>query len=630
MEKANFHLTRIFKFVVSALLLVILVITAVNFISRLRKHTKNPQLPDRILQQKIEKKEEIEHFEVKGGKGNFQFKADRNYIGTDNLFHLEGNVELVFLRKAEGEDVFLYGDEIIYDKDLNNFFLQGKAKVKCKDLHINASSLHYDKKKEVIKSDKSVEFFSDKITGSAQEMKYSFRKEKIYLKKDVNLKLNLDLNTPFPLLLQGDKLDYGRREKQGILEGNVQLFHGKSRAVADELKFFLFPSGQQIEKLDLKGNVRASLISEEKGNTSYQEQASFVLYNEKREIKADEIIIIGFQDLPKIHKIGAGGNCSFTFFSLSGSFTWIQGEALEFVISEKGKLRRFAALKNASITEQGQEEESRRVIKGYSFLVDGRKNVLIVEGKDGLKARVLSEDYEISAGDIKISLDNNDLEANKDVKVILSQQKRGKKPSSLFSKDTPVFIMAEEMRYFDAEKRFYFTGDIKAWQEKRKFITEKLSLFRETGKVFCTGKVESVFSYRPKDKDEVESLKISAGKMDYDPDKNLIVYRDKSSLQVKDIDLQAQSLFVYLNRENGELEEITGQGGVIITQNQNEGIGEDVRYDINEEIIVLVGRPVFRDKNRGKTEGDKLTFYIADGKIAVENKDKERSVTIIK
>jgi len=630
MPKVKFHLVGISKFVVSILLLVTLVITTVNVISRARKRTKIPRSQDVVLKQKIEKKEKIEHFEVKGGEGNFQFSADRNYIGTDNHFHLEGNVELVFLKKAEGQDIFLYGDEIIYDKDLNNFFLQGKAKVKFKDLCINASSLFYNKKKEIIENDKNVEFFSDKMSGSAQEMKYFFRREKIELRKNINLKLKLDLNTPFPLILQGNKLDYERKRKQGVLEGDVRLFHGESRAVADELKFSLFPSGEYIEKLDLKGNVRASLISEEKDNSSYQKQAPLVLYNEKREIRADEIIIIWFKDLQKIHKIGARGNCSFKFFSSSGSFTWIQAEALEFVVSKNGKLRRFDSFGNASITEQKEEEESRRVIKGYSIFVKEGENVLIAKGKDKLKARILYEDYEISAGDIKINLDNNDLDASKDVKVILNQQMKEKKPSSLFSKDTPVFIISKEMRYFDAEKRFYFTGDIKAWQENRKFISSELSLFRETGKLFCAGKVESVFPYRPKDRNEVESLKISAEKMDYNPDKNLIVYRDKNSLRVKDIDLQAKSLFVYLNREDGELKEITGRGAVVITQNQNEGRGEEVRYDANREMMILTGKPVFMDRNRGRTEGDKLTFYIADGKIAVENKDRERSVTVIK
>ena len=48
------------------------------------------------------------------------------------------------------------------------------------------------------------------------------------------------------------------------------------------------------------------------------------------------------------------------------------------------------------------------------------------------------------------------------------------------------------------------------------------------------------------------------------------------------------------------------------------------------ETIVLLGNPVLLDKNKGKIEGDKLTFFIADDRIKVENQGQERSITVIK
>ena len=43
-----------------------------------------------------------------------------------------------------------------------------------------------------------------------------------------------------------------------------------------------------------------------------------------------------------------------------------------------------------------------------------------------------------------------------------------------------------------------------------------------------------------------------------------------------------------------------------------------------------MGNPVLIDKDRGITRGDKLTFCLADDRILVENKARERSATVIK
>ena len=106
--------------------------------------------------------------------------------------------------------------------------------------------------------------------------------------------------------------------------------------------------------------------------------------------------------------------------------------------------------------------------------------------------------------------------------------------------------------------------------------------------------------------------------------------KNKGNLRVKTISLDAQSISVRLGEEKEEMKRIIAKGKVVIKQGQNEGRGKEANYDIIEEKIILSGKPVFIDKNRGQTGGDKLTFYISDGRIIIENKGRERSVTVIK
>ncbi|GAH44765.1 unnamed protein product, partial [marine sediment metagenome] len=75
-----------------------------------------PQVPlktDDLTQQKIEKKDKIVHIEIKGGEESVRFKADKHYVGEDKNYHAEGNVEIIFLKKREGKDVFIYGNEVV-------------------------------------------------------------------------------------------------------------------------------------------------------------------------------------------------------------------------------------------------------------------------------------------------------------------------------------------------------------------------------------------------------------------------------------------------------------------------------------------------------------------------------------
>ena len=185
------------------------------------------------------------------------------------------------------------------------------------------------------------------------------------------------------------------------------------------------------------------------------------------------------------------------------------------------------------------------------------------------------------------------------------------------------------MRFSEEEKRFFFMENIKIWQEDDVLRAGEIMLNAETRKILCIREVKATVPYKPKDKDE-ERVEISSDIMVFKPEANLVSYRENASLSVKDIRLRARSISVYLKEEKGEMKKVVAQGNVIIEQSLREGRGEEANFDVDEEIIVLSGNPVLIEKDKGITRGDKLTFYMADGRIAVENKDRERSKTVIK
>jgi len=615
MKKIKFSWAKGIRFSIAAFFLVVLAVILENFITQSRRQPEISVKSEEITQQKIEKREKVEYLEVEGEEGKIQLRADKYYVGEDGLYHVEGSVEVVFPKRREGKDILLFGDEVIHDKEGNHLLASGKARIEHKDLVVESVSLHYEKEQELFRSDEGISFSSDRSSGRAQRMTYSLKEEKIVLEEKIHLEMKQNQESSLPLIVEANKFEYSRKTKRGTLEGDVRLFHGKSEAYAKFLSFELSSDEEQFKTLFLRGNARASLVEEE-------------TENERREIEAEEITLKAFPDIPEIHEIQAKVDCTYRLFSSSDEFTEIHSESMKFVLNRDGELEEFHAVKNTRMVNQEESSEEQQILTGEEMFLEGKANILHVKGKGKFGVKVKSSLSEIFAKEVDVSLNDNNLEAKGGVKVVLKAQDK-EDSVGFFSKKQPVFITAREMRFSEEEKRFFFMENVKIWQEDDVLRAGEIMLNAETRKILCIQGVKATVPYKPKDKEE-ERVEISSDVMVFKPEENIVSYRENASLGVKDIKLRAQSISVCLKEEKGEMKKIVAQGNVIIEQNLREGRGEEASYDVEEEIIILLGNPVLIEKDKGLTRGDKLTFYIADGRIAVENKDRERSVTVIK
>jgi lipopolysaccharide transport protein LptA len=630
MGSVKFQARHFFKLISISLLLVVLAAIAISFVTRSKKQVKVPQLSKEIEERKIDKKEKTELIEFEGEKVNFLGKADRHHIGEDSLYHLEGNVEITFFDRSEGEDILLRGEEIIHDQQWTHFWLKGRATIEFKDLTIESSILEYDAEKAIFWSDEGVRFSSRTLNGAAQKARYILEERKVVLDGDVHLELKLSQEMNQPLWIDTEHFEYFLGKGQGQAEGSVELTHGESRASAGLIRFALSASREQIKTLFLKEEVKISLQDEFRKTEPFSDQEAFTLYGDRCEINAEEIFIKGFIDLPQIQRLEASGGCSFRFLSDSGSFTQIEGEQLEFVLSQMGRLKELSVRGDVMIAEEDKERGQQRFVDGQTLQIQGDINILNVEGKDAQKARIRSRDSEIAARHIRLFLKNNNLEAKEDTMVVIYPRKTSQQAIGFFSKETHVFITADDMRYSEDNKRFVFSGKVKLWQTKEMVTAQELHMDVDRGSISAHGGIQSVLPYRPKGKQEEEKISIKAGGMEYDAEKNLIHYLDKVELKTESIILKAQTLLIALEQDGGEMASIVAQKDVVLLQGRYEGRGEEARFDLKDEVITVVGNPILIDEDQGKTEGSKLTFYMADGRIVIENKDRERSETVIK
>lgn len=627
-EKIRIQWIKLWRFLTAIAFFSCLTVISVNLITRTRQQPKIGQDSQDAAQEILEQKEQIEFFEARGQKGNLKIRADKHYMGEDEQYHLEGNVEIVFFEKSEGEDIFLYGDEVVYNKEGTKFKFVDRSTVRFKDLKLDVSYLGYDSEKQIFRSDYPVHFTSEKLSGSGKRVAYSLKERALTLDQDIHIELLSDLSPSFPIVLEGDSFSFMKRGKKGSLKGNVRITHGGSWATSDSVAFKLTANGENIRTMLFKGNVRASLEGNAADSSSESDKEAMHLYGDKREIQADEVLIQAFLDLPKIRKISADDNCVFEFKAVSGELTQIKGKLIEFRLDRDGELVRFFADRQAEITEMDEAGEVQRSIQGNDITLEGGKSSLVIRGKDAVRARVSTVDSDIIADLIRILRKNNNMDASGDVKVIFSTQAEGDPAVGFFSEKKPVFITTQQLRYFDQEKRFNFSGGNKVWQDKDILVADVINIHKDTGKVVAEGHISSTFPYVSKEKEG--HVAITAEAMSFDPERNIVHYQGENTLKVENVLLKARSVFIHLGEEDNDIKRITAVEDVVITQEQYQGQGQRAVFDMKGETIILTGKPVLIAEDQGRTTGTKLTFFIADGKIVVENKGRERSVTVIK
>jgi lipopolysaccharide export system protein LptA len=480
MKKEKISHARFFKYLIAVFLLSVLVVIALNFLSHSKKRTKIMPSKGELVKQRVEHKENVLYFEDKRGKPSRKVKVDRYYIGEDGWYHMEGNVEISFLKSVEGENVNFSADEIIHNEEATQFRLAGNSIIKFKDLIIRSSLFEYEAETDTVKSNRGVVFYSEEISGSARIVNFKVKKEKLVLSKDVKLELSMDTKSDIPLIVSGNKLDYSHKRRGGFIEGEVVLDYGKSQIKADSMDFNFFHDKENINTIFLEGNVFLSLISEEE-LPELGDNDSLMSAAEKREIEAGEIFIKNYKDAFQINKMEAKGNCRFLNISASGSSTEILAESLVCNFKQDGVLSRFDAKKKVKMTEQKKNKKGRRIIQGDYLFIEGGKTHLKIRGEDVSKAIVQSKDYRVTAGEIDIVFDNNNVIAKDGISVILYPEEDQHNSFGFFSKEQPVFIIAGEMRYIDEQQCFYFKENIKIWQGNDTLKASKLNLFKNTG-----------------------------------------------------------------------------------------------------------------------------------------------------
>ena len=618
-------LARVIRFIVALGLLVVVAVILWYFLSHRRPRSVVPPKKEGIPAKKVERQEGIEHFDFKGDRV-IRARAERHYAGDDGRYYLEGNVEVRDLGKGEGEEIVLFGQKVSYDKDWAGVFLEGKAKLQYKGLTVESSAFSYLKTEETLTTDRGAAFSTSKISGKAKKMAYSFREGSLRLEGEVELELCEEAETGAPFVVRGDIVTFLRSRRRGQVEGNASFSFDQSWGRADSLRFELTPDEQRARSFSLKGNVQATLVGQQEPSPGVLKPAQ-----QEREISADEVDIRAFKDKHQIQKVEARDRCILKSSTPEGRTTEVRSARMRMIFDRREVLRELSAWSAARLVERGPTSELERSISGEEILISTKGKTWKIKAPEGGEARVDSPDSDVTAKSLVLSPRKEILDAAGGVKVIVKLRPEEAETVGFFSSKQPVFGSAEKMRYEKRLDRLQLEEAVRMWQGKEVLFADRLTVLKKTGEIMAEGNVRASFSRLPKEeKAAEEKIEIGGAKLSFSPPQNLLTFEQDCWLKSIDVALNSDRIAVLLREKTAEILQIDAKGKVTITEKLRKGKGERALYDLEEETFVLTGNPTIIDKEKGVIEGEKLTFRLGEGRIQVENKDRERSTTVIK
>ena len=605
----------------------IILLSALLLVILLRNRPVRPAGPtaSEVPAKKVDEKIRLHYVEFRGDKAKVEFTADRTFIGPDDKYHMVGNVQIIDHGRTGGQKIVISGQEVVYDADRTLYEFRGPVEVLYRDATVRTNGLTYHRLKETFQADRPLEISSPRLRGRAAGLTFDLKTGLLRLLGGVVFEVSTSDTGP-PLVVRAPTFIFKHGDRQGRLEGGVSLGHGRSRGVCQKLDFNLFAQTDNLSLVYLRGEARLELRGEFQGLRAASDSSGFARLGEDQNIRAEEIKLRAFLDQALLHSYESKGRSSFEFVSAKGLRTRFEAESLDFIFDQAGGLREFRSFVGARMTQQ--EEGQTRTVQGDSAVLQGGSDWLQVRAKPGGQTRATMGKTEILAEALNFGLEREDMEASA-AKVVLAERS-GRSAGGFFNQEQPVFVTAGRMRYTRAEKRFVFMDNVRMWQSKKMLLAGQLSLWEETGRASGEAGVHILFPHQPAGAQAEQKVEISALRFSSLPEENLMVFEGEARLRQEKAEIRAGTIRVHLRPETQEAERLTAEEEVVIVQGAREGRGKHADYSLEADEIVLTGNPRLLEKNRGQIEGYKLTFHLADDTIAVENKGRERSVTLIK
>ncbi|MCX7973973.1 MAG: LPS export ABC transporter periplasmic protein LptC [Candidatus Aminicenantes bacterium] len=581
---------------------------------RLTSLTPSPP-PSRAENLLIEQQIGLKFIEFRGDRGRIEIKAQRHLAMKEGQYRLEGDVLIHDFGRRQGPEAWISCQQAQYDQEWSQVILSGEVKMRRQGLELEAEKLFYYREAEFIEAQGEVKIKFKKISGQADKLVYFLKEEKLQLSQDVKIEVKTSDPPQAPLMMEGQFFTLARGKSWGRLEGQVRFRQGSNFGEANWIEFLLSEDEQYLRHLEMGDQIKGQIKIDSVDTL----------------LKASSLKIRPFYNSNRIHALEAKGNCLMEIIRDKEKISFV-GENLSVVFDRWGGLREIKSEDQASWLRKdlnsGVEQEARAELINFFA---GKEHLLIKSPKEK-KAYLSQPGAKISATEMTLNVGTQDLEAQQAVQFIISpEQKEFERRNWLLSTDKPIFGYSE-IFYFSLEKNWLLLEkEARLWQESLSLQANQIILCPDSRELEATDQVKMIVVRREEKRfSQPQQVIMTSPKLKYWPAENCLIFEGPAEMKWADFQVKAQALEIDFKGESAEIEEVKTKGEVNVVKGMTKASAQRGYYDWEKDVLILEGRPVLEDPEKGVIRGDKLTFNLAEGRILVENQGRERSISIIK
>ncbi len=275
------------------------------------------------------------------------------------------------------------------------------------------------------------------------------------------------------------------------------------------------------------------------------------------------------------------------------------------------------------ITQQGdfKYNEGDRNALAERAAYDGRKELLRLRGKRPVAWDAKSR---LQADEIDYDHKNDLTHGRGDVRTTYYNPESTGDATPFDNSKSPVFITSERVEARNKEGIAVYTINARGWQDDNFIKADRIELYREEKRMVATGNVESALytlkrATSPGQREVVPGF-ASAERMTYSDKERLIHYEGGAQVRQGTDKIEASAIDAYLKKETSEVERMTAEGKVVLTQPNRRGTGDRLAYNAEDGLAVLTGESAqVVSSEHGTVMGARLTFHSRDDKIAADN-----------
>ncbi len=597
--------------------------------SRWRRRPEPASPP--LAEAKVDRKEAVRHEEFKDGRLQDEIRADRLYLGSDGLNHLEGSVDILDHGNAPDRETEIHADAVAYDKDLTRFMMSGNVRIRARDANLACPDIIYDRNAGRFSTDSGGSFSTPRLTGTARSVTYDDAAGEVMLSGGFLVEIKEAAGPAESARIEGDALSYSRSTNVGRVDGRAHVTRRGMEAWAERLAFKAAPDEASFSEMSFEGAARCVL------GPGGEQQPGSEGPTAGRRIEAGTLRVRWRPGTTGPSSVEARDGVLLVLAASGDPGLSVSSETavLAFVVS--GELERADASDAVKMDLDGKPDEPKR-IEAPAVRYDASAGTVWAGAPAGTpqgggRVAVESSRFRVEASSFTLDTVRRSFDAQGPaVRCVLEPAESGKAPA-FFSGEERVLVTSGGLASTGrgASPRLLFTGGARAWQGTRSIRAAELEIDLESGEAGGRGGVVVSLARASSARGGArETIEVGARDMQSLPEERLLVFRGNGSIRLAAASLSGETVSVGVGAEDGTVASISAKGGVVVRKGDYEGRGEEARYDPREDTIVLTGTPILTAKDKGISRGTRLTFHLGDGRILIENDGQGRSATIVK